>query len=345
MIRDFFCAKLMRRVIISVLIVTLAACSSCGDDPIKDPGKFGQPDNPVIKPLTPPEFNADSAYSYLEAQVEFGPRVPNTEGHRKCGEYLATFLEAQGLDVIRQKAVVTAFNGTKLNIVNIIGQYKPEAPNRVLLFAHWDTRPFADRDTKDTNLPIDGANDGGSGVAVLMEVARQLKIKQPDRGIDIIFFDAEDYGQPVTSMNAQDDTWCLGTQYWTKNLHKPGYTAEYGILLDMVGARGAVFPLEGTSTKYASDVQQKIWHMADRLGYQTLFIRKPTGETIDDHLYVNKDAKIPSVNIVHYEPVRRDYFGYHHTHGDCIDKIDKSVLNAVGEVVMAMILEESQETS
>lgn len=336
----------MRSITITFLVLSLAACTGCGEDPIvKNPDKFGQPKDPVVKPLTAPDFSADSAYSYLEAQVNFGPRVPNTEAHRKCGEYLAQFLRNQDLEVIEQKAVVTAFNGTKLNIVNVIGQYKPELKDRILLFAHWDTRPFADRDTKDTNKPIDGANDGGSGVAVLMEVARQLKLKQPDKGIDIIFFDAEDYGQPVTSMGSKEDTWCLGTQYWTKNLHTPGYKAEYGILLDMVGARGAVFPLEGTSTKYASGVQQKVWHMAHRLGYKSLFVNKPTGETIDDHLYVNRDANIPSVNIVHYEPVRRDYFGYHHTHGDCIDKIDKSVLNAVGEVVMAMILHDDQETS
>ena len=319
----------------SILLLILV---SCGEDEKHTQKKITPPPpKPTVKPISRPSFSADSAYSFVKKQVDFGPRVPNTPAHKECAKYLAGKLRSYDLNVIEQKGVVVAFNDERLKIINIIGQYKPELKDRILLFAHWDSRPFADRDTENQNTPIDGANDGASGVGVLVELARQLMTLQPEVGIDIIFFDAEDYGQPINSMIRKQDTWCLGTQYWTKHLHVPNYSASYGILLDMVGAKGAIFPKEGTSRTYAPDVQDKVWNVAKRLGYGNLFVDKQAGETIDDHVYVNKNLGIPSISIVHYNPAAGDFFPHHHRHGDSIDKIDRTVLQAVGEVVLATI--------
>lgn len=331
----------MRRLWILFALATVSSLmilSSCGSDDQEKSHHI--PKAPVVdkpKSLPKPAFNADSAYAFVKAQVDFGPRVPNSKAQKECAAYLASKLKSYGFDVIEQKGSVKAFNDVNLNIINIIGQWKPELTNRIMLFAHWDTRPFADRDVQNTNEPIDGANDGASGVGVLLEVARQIQAANPEIGVDIMFFDAEDYGQPMNSMIRKEDTWCLGTQYWTRHLHKEGYAAKFGILLDMVGAKGAVFPMEGTSRHYASGVQQKVWDIAARLGHGNLFIKKQTGETIDDHLYVNKNVGIPSIDIVHYDPNQGDYFPFHHKHGDNMDQIDKTILQAVGQVLLATI--------
>ena len=211
-----------------------------------------------------PNFNADSAYTYVKDQVDFGYRVPNTAAHAACGNYLAAQLKRFGAEVQEQKMVVTAYDGTKLNARNIIGSYAPEKRTRILLFAHWDTRPYSDQDTDPANhrKPLLGANDGASGVGVLLEVARILQTKAPEVGIDIIFFDAEDYGVPkfVTDYKGDsNETWCLGSRYWAKNPHVKDYRARYGILLDMVGAPNAKFDQEYHSLQYAKDVVERVW--------------------------------------------------------------------------------------
>lgn len=288
-----------------------------------------------------PDFNADTAYFFIEKQVAFGPRVPNSNAHSKCANYLASELKRFNWEVQIQEGKVTTFNKKVLDMKNIIGSYNPTYAKRILLFAHWDTRPFADKDTKDQNKPILGANDGASGVGVLLEIARQINITKPNIGLDIIFFDAEDYGQPENSMtNHVPESWCLGSQYWAKNPHTPGYYAQFGILLDMVGAKDATFPMEGTSMHYASAIVQKVWKTAHTLGYQKYFINKQTGMTTDDHLYVNSILKIPSINIVHMNPFTEHYGHFHHTHLDNMDIIDKETLKAVGETVLATIQKE-----
>lgn len=303
-------------------------------------------DKDIVKPKSTPikraAFNADSAYFFIEKQVGFGPRVPGTESHAQCADYLEKTLSTYGFNTTVQRGQVTTYDNQKLNIKNIIGSFRPGLDKRILLFAHWDTRPFADRDTKRTGQPIDGANDGGSGVGVLLEIARQLNIQQPNLGVDIIFFDAEDYGQPENSMvKPKPDTWCLGSQYWSKNMHQPGYSAKYGILLDMVGAKDAIFPYEGTSMYYAPAIMKDIWHIANKLGYSNYFVTNTTNPTTDDHLYVNKETGIPSVCIVHYNPSTRDYGSFHHKHSDNMDIISKKTLRAVGETVLTVLLREA----
>ncbi len=292
-----------------------------------------------------PSFNPDSAYHYIQKQVDFGPRVPNTDAHLKCASYLSNKLEKLGANVIVQDAEVRAFDNTLLKAKNIIGQYKPELNDRILLFAHWDSRPFADHcdDPSRQNEPILGANDGGSGVGVLLEIARQLQKQPLHIGVDIIFFDAEDYGTPdhIKTQNYIPDTWCLGSQYWGKNPHVNNYYARYGILLDMVGASNAKFYQEAGSLQMAKRVVKKIWDKANDLGYGQYFIYDSWGPITDDHVYVNKYLNIPCIDIIQHDPSTESHFGaYWHTHKDNMDVIDKNTLKAVGQTILEVIYNE-----
>jgi len=280
-----------------------------------------------------PAFSADSAYYYIYKQVEFGPRVPGSEAHEQCATWLSNVLEDFGAEVKVQTTTVTTADKKKVPCYNIIGTYNPGAKNRILLGAHWDTRPWADQDNQDVDKPIDGANDGASGVGVLLELARQLKNKGTDLGIDIIFFDVEDSGLPNV-----EDSYCLGSQYWARNLHVAGYTASKGILLDMVGAANATFTLEGTSMQIAPDFMRSVWNIAHQLGHGKYFQFRQTAPIIDDHLYVYRYTRIPMIDIIHYDATTMSGFGkYWHTHNDNMSVIDKATLQAVGETVLAAI--------
>ncbi|MEA5457869.1 M28 family peptidase [Arcicella sp. LKC2W] len=291
-----------------------------------------------------PDFKADSAYAYVKAQVDFGPRVPNTKAHKACGDYLVAKLKQFGCEVISQDFVATKYDGTKMNARNIIGSINPSAPKRILLTAHWDSRSVADKDTKDKNSPIDGANDGGSGVGVLLELARTIQqaTQKPNVGVDIIFFDVEDHGEPEDYKGEhKPESWGLGSQYWAANKHKQNYTAYYGILLDMVGGKGAIFPHEGTSMQYAPMIVRNIWDIASRLGYSTTFIDADGGGLTDDHTAVNEVGKIQMIDIVELHPNSPETFWkYHHTHGDNLSNIDKNTLKAVGQTVLSVLYQE-----
>lgn len=330
----------MQKNIILIFIIISMMVSSCD---FKKP-EPKRPETESNVKINLPEFNSDSAYNFVEKQVLFGPRVPNTTAHEKCAEYLAKKLGQFSDTVIVQNAKLKAWNGTLLNSFNIIGSFNVNQKNRVLLFAHWDSRPYADQE-EDAELmkkPIDGASDGASGVGVLLEIARVLSENNPNIGVDIIFFDAEDYGKPsyIEDESIQND-WCLGTQYWCKNPHVKNYTAKYGILLDMVGAKNAIFALEGTSMYFASDVMIKTWDIANDLGYSDYFKYIETGNLTDDHLYVNQMANIPSIDIIQYDPNSNRYFAaYWHTHNDKMDIIDKNTLKAVGQTVIGVLFSE-----
>lgn len=319
-------------------LLLIVAFSACEDDTPAHKEITYEPQKEVNVPI----FSGDSAYQFVADQVAFGPRVPNTAAHAECADYLSRKLKEYGAEVIVQQAVVTAFDGTPLNMKNIIGQFQPDLKKRVLLYAHWDTRPFADKDTVRMNEPIDGANDGGSGVGVLLEVARNLAQQPTDVGVDIIFFDTEDYGTPEWVEDGDYTDWCLGSQYWAANLHKPGYRAKYGILLDMVGAENAVFNKEGTSMALAPSIVNKVWRAARDLGYTDLFREDVTPQTIDDNYFVTQGAGIPSANIVHYHVnvLPMGYGAFHHTHQDNMDIISKETLRKVGETVMEVIYHE-----
>lgn len=296
------------------------------------------------KTVTVPNFNADSAYQYVAKQVAFGPRVPGTQEHVKTGQYLIEKLKSFGAKVQVQEFDVTTFDNRDVTLKNIIASFNPEKSKRILLAAHWDSRPFADKDTIRQFEPISGANDGASGVGVLLEIARVIGANQPpDVGVDFILFDGEDWGNDtayqdeVPVKEPWDTWWCLGSQYWSKNKHEPGYTAYYGILLDMVGAKGSEFHMEGTSMDYAPSIVRKVWNRAASIGYSKYFVKREQFGITDDHVFVNEYAKIPMINIVHYDP-QEGYFGdYHHTHRDNLDIISEETLEAVGETVLYVL--------
>ncbi len=295
---------------------------------------------PIKTNSSVPAFSADSAYSYIAKQVDFGPRVPNTDAHKACANYLSSELKRHGAKIYVQEARLTAYNGDPLEAKNIIGTFNPDEKRRILLFAHWDTRPYADHDADKANYykPIDGADDGGSGVGVLLEIARNIGENNPGTGIDIIFFDAEDYGIPDDANEYRPDTWCLGSQFWAKNPHTPDYTAEYGILLDMVGSKNATFYKESTSVEYAGRYVEKVWATARNLGYGKYFINAKGGAIVDDHQYVIAGRNIPSLNIINYDPNSKTGFGhYWHTMNDNMEIIDKETLKAVGQTVLEII--------
>ena len=322
-----------------VSVFTIFSLMACGGGN-KTSNNVDDQDNKVV--VNVPKFNADSAYQYVKAQVDFGPRIPNTQGHVNCGNYLAGQLEKFGAKVYNQYADVIAYDGTLLKARNIIGAYKPESKKRVALFAHWDTRPWADNDPDEKNhhTPILGANDGASGVGTLLEIARQIQQQAPELGIDIIFFDAEDYGAPqFYEGEHKEESWCLGSQYWAQHPHVDGYNARYGILLDMVGGKNTVFLKEKYSEKYAPDINKKVWKAAKRIGYENIFVDQDGDPITDDHLFVNRLANIKTIDIIANDAE----YGFPptwHTLNDNMENIDKNTLKATGQTVLEVIYNE-----
>lgn len=292
-----------------------------------------------------PEFNADTAYHFVQKQVDFGPRVPNTSPHEKCGDYLVATLKKYGFEVTEQKFTPTTFDGKKLNARNIIGSFNTAAAKRILYASHWDSRPFADQDSIKTTKAVPAANDGASGVAVLLEIARviSLQAQKPDIGIDIIFFDAEDWGNSEIATDEYSG-FCLGSQYWAKNKHIPTYTAYFGVLLDMVGAKGAIFQKEGFSMQLAGEVVNNVWQIASLLGYSNFFVDQRGPAITDDHLPVNKDAKIPMIDIIHTQQnnLSHTFFDQWHTTNDTMEHIDPKTLKAVGQTLTQVLYQESE---
>ena len=280
-----------------------------------------------------PSFNADSAYAFVQEQVDFGPRIPNTSAHVAAGDQIISRLEAYGAKVTIQSFEATTYDNVNLFLRNIMGSFNPEAKKRILLAAHWDTRPWASKEKEDNTVQFDGANDGASGVGVLLEIGRTIQASAPpDVGVDLLFFDGEDWGQEG---GGKAETWCLGSQYWSKNKGK--YAAYYGILLDMVGGKNAQFPYEAISRQMAKKVLTNVWTHASDAGYSRYFIPRKEGSSTDDHYYVNKIAKIPMIDILHWEP-EHGYFGdWHHTQRDDMSLIDKNTLKAVGQTVLRVV--------
>ncbi len=303
--------------------------------------KTEQKPNPIPSPSL--HFSADSAYNYVQKQVDFGPRVPNTQAHVQCAAYLTETLKKFGAEVHVQNVKLTAYNGDVLNASNIIGVYNPSSTKRILLCAHWDCRPWSDHDPDPANRykPVTGANDGASGVGVLLEIARQLSDSLPAVGVDIVLFDAEDYGPHEDYSGKTEDAWCLGSQYWAKNPHVQSYNAMYGILLDMVGDANATFYKEYFSKYYAATIVNKVWNMAQELGFNDYFIHQAGGAVTDDHYYVNTLTGIPCIDIIDYKPSGKSGFvPYWHTVSDTMENISKNTLHAVGTTVLQVIYAE-----
>ena len=287
-----------------------------------------------------PAFNADSAYTFCQRQCDFGPRTMNSDAHEKCGAWMVKKFEEFGMTVTEQRASLKGFDGTALLSNNIIASYHPEREDRIMICAHWDSRPWADNDPDERNhdKPVLAANDGASGVAVMLELARLVGQTDSLRmGVDFICFDAEDWGQ-----EGDGDSWALGAQYWAAHLHHPDYKARYGILLDMVGGQGARFYQEGFSMLYAPQVVDAVWQAAEVVGYGSFFPRQSGGSITDDHGPVNEVAQIPCIDIIpHYPNCEESSFGpTWHTVNDDMQHIDAATLRAVGQTLVQVLFSE-----
>ena len=297
-----------------------------------------------------PVFNADSAYAFTKAQCDFGPRNMNSRGHDLCGEWIVNKFREYGCKVTTQRVNLTGYDGTTLRSCNIMASINPEATTRILLCAHWDSRPWADNDPDQSNWkkPIIAANDAASGIAVMLELARIInngkaeKALRPQLGVDFVCFDAEDWGTPQWADVPDDaDSWALGAQYWSKNLPQ-GYEARYGILLDMVGGVGAQFFQEGMSLQYAPEIVKKVWRSAREVGFGSYFPKRMGGMVTDDHVPVNRYAKIPTIDIIPFYPdCKQSGFGpTWHTLADNMENIDRNTLRAVGQTLVQVIYKE-----
>jgi glutaminyl-peptide cyclotransferase len=296
--------------------------------------------------LIVPVFDKDSAHYFVRKQLQFGPRIPNTEAHRNCAAWFIETFKRFGAEVIEQKFQVKAFDGTMLNGINVIAQINPAAKRRILLGAHWDTRPWSDYDPDPAmrKKSFDSADDGPSAVAVLMELARVLQSQALKTiGVDIVLFDLEDYGVESTATKDNTNTWGLGSQYWSRNLHVPGYRPMYGVLLDMVGGAYPGFYTEDYSVHFAKDIVEKVWNLAESEGYGASFPKRSGGGVIDDHYFVNTIAKIPMINIIN-RPDGKKFPHYHHTQKDNLDVIDPYTLQMVGKLMVKLLYREDSGT-
>ena len=288
-------------------------------------------------------FNADSCYAFCAKQCDFGPRTMNSEAHELCGQWIVEKFRSYGMEVTEQRATLMGFDDTPLQGNNIIARYQPQLSNRILLCAHWDSRPWADNDPDPANhtKPVMAANDGASGVAVMLEVARVLcadTCRLPI-GIDFVCFDAEDWGTEDVS-----ESWALGAQYWSETFKQQPSAAKprYGILLDMVGGFGARFYQERLSLHYAPQVVERVWKSASIAGYSSFFPQEKGGGITDDHGPVNEVAGIPCIDIIPYYPdcMESSFGPTWHTINDDMQHIDRGTLKAVGQTLIQVLYTE-----
>ncbi len=323
---------IIRTIASAATILTLLL--SCGAG--KKPTNTGDNENISDDIAASISFSADSAYSYVARQVEFGPRVPGSEAHRLCGDWLTGKLKSFGADVTEQTATLTTFDGTKIPMRNIFARINPEAEKRILLLAHWDSRPWADHDPDPAkhSMPVDGANDGASGTGVLLELARSIPKGDSGPGLDILLCDAEDWGE-----ESNDDSWAMGARYFANNLPEKGYMPSAAILLDMVGAPDATFMREYFSQLANPALADQIWSIAKMLGHEQMFVNRMGSAVNDDHVELNK-AGIPTIDIIDYREGSGFFSGWH-TASDNMECISKETLGTVGSVLETYIKKEN----
>lgn len=318
------------------LFLLLAMCKTDSSDT-----RTPAPTKPRVKI---PTFDADSAYTYVDTQVGFGPRVPGTDAHKQCKNWLVAKFEEFGADVISQDFNAKIYTGDIWSSSNVIAQINKDHKSRILLSAHWDSRFMSEEDESEKDQPTLGADDGGSGVGVLLEIARLLNENPIDLGVDIILWDAEDQGKRGDDPG-NTNTWGLGSQYWSKNQHKKNYRAMYMINLDMVGANKPTFHKEYWSMQYAAQTVDKIWTLAGRMGYSDMFVDRQFGGVTDDHYFVNTLTKIPALDIINQPFSEKGGFQKcWHKKCDDMSGINKRSLQVVGQVVTAVLYKESDGT-
>jgi len=302
-----------------------ASLTGCSGEQRPDAAAPRKPQAEV--PVTIPTFSGRSAFGYLIRQTSFGPRNPGSNGHKDCLNFMTSTLQGFADDVRLQQFTQAGYNGEVLRLTNVVASFRPEATARILLCAHWDTRPRAehDPDRSRRNQAILGANDGASGVAVLLEIASLLKTQRPNVGVDLVFFDGEDYG-----VEGDQPNYLLGSRYFAKNLPAAGYVPRFGVLLDMVGDSNLELPKEAHSVRYAPDVVNLIWGKASELGISQ-FIDSPGEEILDDHVPLN-EAGIKTIDLIDFNyPDQSNR--YWHTHQDTPEHCSAESLEAVGTVL------------
>lgn len=309
--------------------------------------KKTQDDSPAVVKI---QFNADSAYQFCQQQCDFGPRVMNSEAHERCAQWIAQKFQQYGYEVTLQKADLKGYDGTILKSTNIIATAPlkdSEDKTRLLLCAHWDSRPWADNDPDSANWhkPVMAANDGASGVGVMLELARLLQMHDSlNVAVDFVCFDAEDWGAPQWTNKNDADSWALGAQYWAASFNAQSSTPsyQYAILLDMVGGQGAKFYHEAFSLDHARPIVEKVWQAAAAAGYGSFFPSQTGGYVTDDHVPVNEVAHIPCIDIInHYPDCPQSSFGpTWHTINDDMTHLDKNTLQAVGQTLVQVLFSE-----
>lgn len=296
-----------------VVLASLAACQS--DDPAgPTPGS--------------PAFDGLTAMDLVREQVDFGPRVPGTPGHSAQLDWMLERLGAVAPELEADTFAHVTTGGDTLQLVNVMARFAPENTRRIVLLAHWDTRPTSDAepDPADRALPIPGANDGASGTAVLLVLADLFGAQAPPVGVDLLFVDGEDYGPGVDDM-------FLGARHYASSLPAVGRPV-YGLLLDMVGDADPSFPVEGISARAANVVVQKVWRAAERLGYRDYFPSRVGPDVMDDHVPLIQ-AGLPTANVIDftYGPGN----GYWHTQDDTPANVSAATLGMVGQVVTELV--------
>lgn len=332
----------MKFINLSVLAILLCACGNSSAVSTLDSAKAEK--GSTIE-CTWPLFNADSAYQYVAEQVNMGPRVPGSAAHIRCRDYIVAKMAKFGADtVFLQSAKVTAFDGKSLPMHNIFARFNAQAPKRILIAAHYDTRPWADEDPDQSNhtKAIDGANDGASGVGVALELARCIGSSLPQIGVDFFMTDVEDYGSHDGDPEGET-SWALGSQYFAQNnFYTPSERPFYGILLDMVGGRSARFYREYFSEQTAQWVVNKVWQAARAEGINR-FVNESRGAVTDDHLFISQ-AGIPCIDIIECaHPETGSFAPTWHTMADNLQSIDPATLGDVGRTVLRVIYTEKPQ--
>ena len=321
-----------------IILMLFVACAICSCSTTKK----SQPSAPAVSI----QFSADSAYLFCKQQCDFGPRVMNSEAHEQCGQWIRQKFEHYGYQVQMQQADLRGYDGTMLKSTNIMASKPSQGDGvpRILVCAHWDSRPWADNDPDEANwhTPVLAANDGASGVAVILELARLLSQHDSARvDVDFLCLDAEDWGVPQWADEVDGDSWALGAQYWAKHYDgTPAY--QYAILLDMVGGQGARFFREGFSLQYARSIVEKVWQAASAAGYGSFFPHRDGNHITDDHVPLNETAHIPCIDIInHYPDCEQSNFGpTWHTVNDDMQHIDRNTLQAVGQTLVQLVFSE-----
>lgn len=276
---------------------------------------------------SPRAFDGATAFGYLETQLAFGPRIPGTPEHDAMAAWLDSLLDGRVDTLVRQRWVHVTAAGDSLPLTNFLARYNPDAPTHILFLAHWDTRPRADGpDAGAENGPVPGANDGASGVAVLLGMVDALHQypPAPSTGIDLLFVDGEDYGIFSEKVDV-----LIGTRYFVAH-RPPGVKYQYAILFDMIGDKDLRIPQEGNSLIGAPGVVDAVWDAARDRGYGHIFVPTP-GQTVDDDHVPLQQAGIPAIDLIDFE-----YPAWHTVH-DTIDKVSAESLQAVGDVALEMV--------